>query len=92
MIWSENKCIVKNCDTVTGGSVLASGAQPPASVVNFFPFTVRVAHTSLGPVKLLYRCTLFQPLYSCSLSCSVMYSCTLFNPLYICSCSWAVEV
>ena len=23
-------------DTVTGGSVLASGAQPPVSVVNFF--------------------------------------------------------
>ena len=24
-------------DTVTGGSVLASGAQPPASVTNLFP-------------------------------------------------------
>jgi hypothetical protein len=40
-------------DTVTDGSVLASGAQPPASVTNFFPF--RVAHTLLGTFKLLYR-------------------------------------
>ena len=78
-------------DTVAGGSVLASGAQPPASVVNFF-LILKVAHTSLGAVKLLYGCTLFQPLYSCTLSCSVMYSRTLFNPLYTCSCSWAVEV
>ena len=38
-------------DTVTGGSVLASGAQPPASVANFFP--VIVAHTLLGSVKMV---------------------------------------
>jgi hypothetical protein len=44
--------------------VLASGAQPPASVTNFFP--VRVAHTLLGTVTLLYRCTLSQPLYTCA--------------------------
>ena len=29
----------KKSDTVTGGSVLASGAQPPASVANFFRWT-----------------------------------------------------
>jgi hypothetical protein len=28
--------LLKIRDTVTGGSVLASGAQPPASVANFF--------------------------------------------------------
>ena len=78
-------------DTVAGGSVLASGAHPPASVVNFF-LILKVAHTSLGAVKLLYGCTLFQQLYSCTLSCSVMYIRTLFKPLYTCSCSWAVEV
>ena len=31
-------------------------------------FPVIVARTLLGADKLLYRCTLFQPLYSCSLS------------------------
>ena len=33
-------------------------------VTNFFPF--RVAHTVLGTFKLLYRLTLFQPLYTCA--------------------------
>jgi hypothetical protein len=55
---------LKICDTVTGGSVLAFGAQTPASVTNFFP--VRVAHTLLETFTLLYRCTLSQPLYTCA--------------------------
>ena len=29
--------VLKICDTVAGGSVLASGAQPPSIVTNFFP-------------------------------------------------------
>jgi hypothetical protein len=33
--FSTSKLYQKNCDTVKGGSVLASGAKPPASVPNF---------------------------------------------------------
>jgi hypothetical protein len=39
----------KICDTITGGSVLASEAQPPASVTNFFHsdwHTLRFEHLS----------------------------------------------
>ena len=50
MINNHLKKIIR--DTVTGGSVLASGAQPPASVTNVFHSE---AHTLLGTFKLLYR-------------------------------------
>ena len=50
---------IKIRDTVTGGSVLASGAQPPASVANFFP--VRMAHTLFWSVKMVYS----QPVLRC---------------------------
>ena len=30
-------CLKRICETVTGGSVLSCGAQPPASVTNSFP-------------------------------------------------------
>ena len=36
-LWIMHSGHEKNCDTVTGGSVLASGAPPPASVTNCFP-------------------------------------------------------
>ena len=48
--------IIKIRDTVACGSVLASGAQTPASVVIFCS---QRAHTLLGTVKLLYLRTLF---------------------------------